>query len=73
MGIGIGKSPTSNFETWLLEVDGFKDKVKEWWEFFKVNDRSDYVLADKFKMLKAKIKEWRKYNRGGFIQSTLLV
>lgn len=45
------------FETWWLEVDGFKDKVKEWWESFTVNGRPGFVLAEKLKLLKAKLKE----------------
>ncbi|WMV14111.1 hypothetical protein MTR67_007496 [Solanum verrucosum] len=56
------------FETWWLEVDGFKDKVKELWESFRVKGRPGYVLAKKFKMLKATIKEWSKYNRGNWKQ-----
>ncbi|KAG5620124.1 hypothetical protein H5410_005342 [Solanum commersonii] len=56
------------FETWWLEVDGFKDKVKELWESLRVKGRTGYVLAKKFKMLKATIKEWSKYNRGNWKQ-----
>ncbi|WMV25027.1 hypothetical protein MTR67_018412 [Solanum verrucosum] len=27
------------FETWWLEVEGFKEKVKDWWESFSVTGR----------------------------------
>lgn len=30
--------------------------------------RPDYVLAEKFKMLKATIQDWSKYNRGNWKQ-----
>jgi len=33
-----------------------------------VKGRPGYVLAKKFKMLKATIKEWSKYNRGNWKQ-----
>lgn len=55
------------FETWWLEVEGFKEKVKEWWESFNVNGRPRYILAEKLKMLKVKLKEWSK-NKGNWKQ-----
>ncbi|KAH0716935.1 hypothetical protein KY285_012966 [Solanum tuberosum] len=56
------------FEIWWLEVEGFKDRVKEWWASFQVNGRSGYILAEKLKMLKVKLKEWSKVNRGNWKQ-----
>lgn len=31
------------FENWCLEVEGFKDKVKDWWNSFPNNGRPSYV------------------------------
>ncbi|WMV14420.1 hypothetical protein MTR67_007805 [Solanum verrucosum] len=56
------------FEIWWLEVEGFKDRVKEWWASFQVNGRPGYILAEKLKMLKVKLKEWSKVNRGNWKQ-----
>ncbi|WMV14273.1 hypothetical protein MTR67_007658 [Solanum verrucosum] len=56
------------FEIWWLEVEGFKDRVKEWWASFQVNGRPGYILAEKLKTLKVKLKEWSKVNRGNWKQ-----
>ncbi|PHU14416.1 Structural maintenance of chromosomes protein 3 [Capsicum chinense] len=53
------------FESWWLGVEGFKEKVRQWWEAFVVNEGHGYVLAEKLKMLKEKLKDWSKDNRGG--------
>lgn len=52
------------FESWWLEVEGFKDKVKEGWNSFKVEGRAGYILAGKMKLLKVKMKGWSKENKG---------
>lgn len=52
------------FESWWLQTEGFKEKVKEWWESFRVTGRPDYILAIKLKMLKGKLKEWNLANYG---------
>lgn len=46
------------FESWWLEVDGFRDRVKEWWMSFNVEGRAEYVLAEMLKVLKGKLKQW---------------
>lgn len=48
------------FEKWWLNVEGFKDWVKDWWGSFNVTDSPDYVLASKLSLLKKKLKEWSK-------------
>lgn len=45
-------------------MEGFKERVKEWWESFSATGRPGYILAEKLKMLKVKLKEWSKNNRG---------
>lgn len=49
-------------------MEGFKEKVKEWWESFSVTSRPGYILAEKLEMLKVKLKEWSKNNRGNWKQ-----
>ncbi|WMV15560.1 hypothetical protein MTR67_008945 [Solanum verrucosum] len=51
------------FEQWWLRVDGFADKIKEWWLSFNINGTGSYILAVKLKMLKQKLKEWRMTHR----------
>ncbi|KAH0751395.1 hypothetical protein KY285_004543 [Solanum tuberosum] len=51
------------FEQWWLRVDGFADKIKEWWLSFNINGTGSYILATKLKMLKQKLKEWRMTHR----------
>ncbi|WMV42674.1 hypothetical protein MTR67_036059 [Solanum verrucosum] len=51
------------FEQWWLRVDGFADKVKEWWFSFNINGTDSYILATKLRILKQKLKEWRLTHR----------
>ncbi|KAG5622396.1 hypothetical protein H5410_007614 [Solanum commersonii] len=52
------------FENWWLEIEGFIDRVKNWWSSFNFLGRLDYVLACKLKALKHKLKEWRNEESG---------
>ncbi|WMV37052.1 hypothetical protein MTR67_030437 [Solanum verrucosum] len=54
------------FEKWWLNVEGFKSKVHEWWSSFEVSGRPDYKLATKLRLLKIKLKEWSRENRGNW-------
>ncbi|KAG5580158.1 hypothetical protein H5410_050785 [Solanum commersonii] len=56
------------FESWWLRVEGFKEKVQQWWGAFVVKGRPDYILVEKLKMLKEKLKEWSRNNRGNWKQ-----
>lgn len=38
------------------------------WLSFKVSGKPGYILAEKLKLLKAKLKEWSKTNRGNWKQ-----
>ncbi|KAG5600840.1 hypothetical protein H5410_032210 [Solanum commersonii] len=51
------------FEQWWLGVDGFKERVKEWWASFNVTGSPTYILTTKLKLLKGKLKEWEKENK----------
>lgn len=43
-----------------LEVDGFKEKIEEWWRTFSFEGNDGYVFAQKNKALKMCSKEWNK-------------
>ncbi|CAN4080374.1 unnamed protein product [Withania somnifera] len=62
------KNSYFKFESWWPEVEGFKDNIKEWWCSFVVEGRAGYILAEKLKMLKVKLKEWSKENKGNWKQ-----
>ncbi|WMV20737.1 hypothetical protein MTR67_014122 [Solanum verrucosum] len=51
------------FAKWWLNVEGFKEKVQEWWCSFIISGTPDYILATKLSMLKAKLKEWSKEHK----------
>ncbi|XP_070007559.1 uncharacterized protein [Nicotiana sylvestris] len=44
------------FENWWLNVEGFEDRIREWWGSFEFSGRPDYILACKLKALKGKLK-----------------
>ncbi|KAG5630999.1 hypothetical protein H5410_002716 [Solanum commersonii] len=52
------------FENWWLTIEGFNEKVKEWWESFRFSGKPDFVLVAKLKALKGKLKEWSKTIHG---------
>ena len=44
---------------WLKE-EGFKDLLKRWWQRLSFNGSFSFILAEKFKALKAILKSWNK-------------
>ncbi|WMV42189.1 hypothetical protein MTR67_035574 [Solanum verrucosum] len=52
------------FENWWSKVEGFIDIVRDWWSSFNFTGRPDYRLACKLRVLKSKLKEWRKGEEG---------
>ncbi|KAG5631014.1 hypothetical protein H5410_002731 [Solanum commersonii] len=52
------------FENWWLTIEGFNEKVNEWWESFRFSGKPDFVLVAKLKALKGKLKEWSKTIHG---------
>uniref|UniRef100_A0A0V0HAJ5 Putative ovule protein n=1 Tax=Solanum chacoense TaxID=4108 RepID=A0A0V0HAJ5_SOLCH len=52
------------FENWWLQIEGFLDRVKEWWTSFDCEGRTDFILAFKLKALKIKLREWSKSAQG---------
>lgn len=47
-----------------MQIEGFKDRVEDWWKSFTCEGRPDYILAFKLKALKTKLKEWSKTMQG---------
>lgn len=52
----------------MVRNGGFKESVTKCWESFFVNGRPGYILVEKLKMLKVKLKEWSKNKRGNWKQ-----
>lgn len=47
-----------------MGIEGFKENVKTWWVSFKINCKPGNILAEKMKLLKGKLKELSKGNKG---------
>ncbi|KAJ9685117.1 hypothetical protein PVL29_017229 [Vitis rotundifolia] len=43
-----------------LKVEGFKDLLKSWWEGDNFNGFASFILAEKIKVVKSKLKEWNR-------------
>ena len=43
-----------------FKVEGFKDCITKWWESFVFKGTSSFVLVEKLKALKHKLKSWNK-------------
>ncbi|RVW24957.1 Transposon TX1 uncharacterized 149 kDa protein [Vitis vinifera] len=58
-GMRTGKSPF-RFENMWLRVEGFMDKVKDWWQSYSFRGKPSFVLAKKLQALKYDLKRWNK-------------
>ena len=58
-GLRRGPSPY-RFENMWLKVEGFRDLLKSWWEGDNFSGSSSFILVEKLKVLKAKLKEWNR-------------
>lgn len=65
-GDEASKKSYFKFEKWWINVEGFRDRVKEWWGSFNVTGSLDFILASKLSLLKKKLKEWSKEHRGNW-------
>ena len=54
-GIRTGKS-LFRFENMWLRVDGFMDKIKEWWQSYNFRGKPNFVLAKKLQAMKYDLK-----------------
>ena len=41
-------------------MEGFKDLMKSWWEGDSFSGSSSFILVEKLKVLKSKLKEWNR-------------
>ena len=47
-----------------LKVEGFVDKVKQWWDGYSFAGSPSFILAQKLKALKADLKKWNREEFG---------
>jgi len=57
--VSRGRRPFK-FENMWLEVDGFSDLVKSFWDELDVTGPSSFILAKKLNLLKTKLKQWNR-------------
>ena len=48
------------FENMWLKADGFKERVKEWWDSYIFFGTPSYIMACKLKALKTDLKKWNE-------------
>ena len=54
---GLRRGPsTFRFENMWLKVEGFKNLMKSWWEGDNFSGSSSFILVEKLKVLKFKLK-----------------
>ncbi|RVW37936.1 Transposon TX1 uncharacterized 149 kDa protein [Vitis vinifera] len=58
-----GPSPF-RFENMWLKVEGVKELMKSWWEGVSFNGSASFIMAEKIKVLKVKLKEWNRDSFG---------
>ena len=73
-----GKTPFK-FEKMWLEFEDFLDLIKQWWGEAQLTGFASYIVANKLKLVKEKLKKWnrvvfgdiktQKYNMLGIINS----
>ena len=59
-GMSRGKSPFK-FENMWLKVEGFADRVRQWWNSYHFVGPPSFVLACKLKALDGDLKHWNKH------------
>ena len=60
-GGGIRSEPSPfRFENMWLKAEGFKDLLKGWWQGLSFKGSTSFILAEKLKGLKGKLKVWNK-------------
>ncbi|KAL6347778.1 hypothetical protein AAG906_026307 [Vitis piasezkii] len=61
---GEGGVLKARFENMWLRVEGFMDKVKEWWQSYNFRESPSFVIAKKLQALKYDLKMWNKESLG---------
>lgn len=60
-GGGLRRDPSPfRFENMWLKDEEFKDMLKRWWVGFNFRGFCSFILVEKLKILKAKLKSWNK-------------
>ncbi|XP_034710620.1 uncharacterized protein LOC117933367 [Vitis riparia] len=60
-GGGVRRGPIPfRFENMWLKEEGFKELLKGWWQGFNYSGSYNFVLSEKLKALKVKLKNWNK-------------
>ncbi|RVX00739.1 putative ribonuclease H protein [Vitis vinifera] len=60
-GGGVRRGPIPFcFENMWLKEEGFKELLKGWWQGFNYSGSYSFVLSEKLKALKVKLKNWNK-------------
>ena len=49
-----------HFENMWFKTEGFKSLIDGWWKSFEVRGVDSFVVAEKLKALKIKLKWWNK-------------
>ena len=52
------------FENMRLKVEGFVDRVQQWWNGYSIVGSPSFILAQKLKAVKADLKKWNKEEFG---------
>ena len=52
------------FENMWLKVEGFVDRVQQWWDGYSFVGLLGFILAQKLKALKANFKKWNREESG---------
>lgn len=63
--MGHSWSRLFHFKLMWLEVPGFLDKIKGWWEDCIVEGSASFRFAQNLKLLKTGISKWKKEEFGG--------
>ncbi|XP_034688121.1 uncharacterized protein LOC117916277 [Vitis riparia] len=64
-GGGMRRGPIPfRFENMWLKAEGVKDLLKQWWEEGRFSGSASFILAEKLKFMKAKLKEWNRNSFG---------
>ncbi|KAL6348556.1 hypothetical protein AAG906_016066 [Vitis piasezkii] len=62
---GLRRGPTPfRFENMWLKAEGVKDLLKLWWEEGSFSGSASFILAEKLKFMKVKLKEWNRNSFG---------
>uniref|UniRef100_A0A2N9IIB8 Reverse transcriptase zinc-binding domain-containing protein n=1 Tax=Fagus sylvatica TaxID=28930 RepID=A0A2N9IIB8_FAGSY len=55
---------SSRFENMWLKVEGFSNRVKQWWDSYNYDGSPGFILAQKLKTLKSDLQRWNEEDFG---------